>query len=134
MKRGPKQKSIATKKLAGTYRDCVDGDTVALAVVANGPVTPGYLTAEARLVWDEELARVVACGATEADSSIFARYCEMEASFRVSIIAGELPTSALITELRRVAELLGIAGQRSRLAKASAGQSASASPFSIRPK
>lgn len=132
MQRGPKLKNPAAKRLAGTYKESVDGKTVALAAVPNRPVQPSYLTPEARLVWDEEIHRVSGCGATEADSSIFARYCEMEASFRVAIMAGSLPTTALMTELRRAAELLGIAGLRSRLAKVS--QPATTSPFTVRPK
>ena len=134
MKRGPKLKNPAAKHLAGTFKPSVDGNTVALAIVTNDPTKPAYLTCEARLVWDEELKRVVACGATDADSSIFARYCEMEATYRVSIMAGELPQTALLTELRRSAELLGIAGLRSRLAKAGGSAGASASPFTVRPK
>lgn len=118
MQRGPKLKNPATKKLAGTYKECVDGNVVALATPPRDePVQPLYLSPAAKAVWKEELRRVVGCGVTESDSSLFGRYCEMEASFRQTVVEGSDIKAALLTELRRSAELLGIAGQRSRLAR-----------------
>jgi hypothetical protein len=78
---------------------------------------PRHLSVEGRLVWVEEIRRVASCGVTEADSSMFARYCECEAAYRAEVRAGALPKSALLTELRRMADLLGIAGLRLRLAR-----------------
>ncbi len=84
-------------------------------------------------MWREEVDRVTACGITDADSSLFARYCTMEAAYRTQITAGELPKAALLTELRRMAELLGIAGLRSRLARSGGSEAPKASPFTVRP-
>lgn len=86
------------------------------------------------MVWEEEFPRVIAVGVTGADSSLFARYCSMEAAFRGSAALGEVPSAALATELRRSAELLGIAGLRSRLAKASPGATDQKPTFTVRPK
>lgn len=136
MKPGRRIANPATKQLQGTFRGDRHGNIVALALpTQDAPIPPAYLTAEAKLVWAEEVRRVTACGATSADSSLFARYCEMEATFRVGVMGGELPKAALLTELRRSAELLGIAGIRSRLGRANTGQEpAKASPFTVRPK
>lgn len=92
------------------------------------------MTKEARAVWREEVDRVTACGITDADSSLFARYCTMEAFYRDQISAGELPKAAILTELRRMAELLGIAGLRSRLARVGTADKPTATPFTVRPK
>lgn len=121
MKSGRRAPNPASKQLAGTYRKDRHANIVELVTPARDePIQPGYLSAEAKAVWAEEAARVVACGVTSADSSLFARYCECEATFRVSVLAGDLPKAALLTELRRMAELLGIAGLKSRLGRGSA--------------
>lgn len=138
MKTGRRIANPQTKQLAGTYRKDRHADIVSIAPGApsNVPVQPFYLTADAKQVWREEIQRVIGCGATDADSSMFARYCELEAAFRRMIATGELPKAALITELRRSAELLGIAGARSRLARVGQPEqpSATISPFNIRRK
>lgn len=136
MKSGKRIPSPASKQLAGTYRKDRHANIAVIASpTPDAPIQPAYLSAEAKIVWAEEVRRVTACGATEADSSMFARYCEMEAAFRVQVMAGELPKAALLTELRRSAELLGIGGLRSRLARTGSQKEApKASPFSIRPR
>ena len=108
-----------TKQLAGTFRNDRHGSIGLLnaSTSAAPPAPPSYLSPEARKVWDEELPRVIGAGVTDADTSMFARYCEMHATFVVATLAGELPKSALLTELRRSAECLGIGGPKSRLAK-----------------
>lgn len=136
MKTGRRAPNPNAKKLNGTFRADRHANIVELVTPpADEPIQPSYLTVEGKAVWREELRRVIACGATSADSSMFARYCEAEAVFRVSVGNGELPKAALLTELRRMAELLGIAGQRSRLGRSSQpAQSAKPSPFAPLPK
>src|SRR3546814_13520324 len=75
---------------------------------------PDYLQPAAREIWMEELSRVMLAGVTERDSSLFAAYCSVEALNRADFIAGEAPPAAYLTEQRRRAELLGIAGPRVR--------------------
>ena len=120
MRKGRRIADPATKTLKGTFRDDRHGNIVAFVPppAKSVPVAPSWLTDLARQVWDEELPRVIAAGATDADSGFFARYCSMSATFITLTIAGESPKAALATELRRSAELLGIAGLRSRLVKA----------------
>ena len=107
------------KQLAGTFRNDRHGLIASLTETtsATPPAPPSYLTLEARKVWDEELPRVVGAGVTDADTSMLARYCEMHAAFVAATLAGELPKAALLTELRRSAECLGIGGPKSRLTK-----------------
>lgn len=134
MKTGRRITNPSPKMLAGTYRKDRHADIMGLAAPArNEPVMPAYLTVGAKLVWNKEMRRVAACGVTEADSSLFARYWECEAAFRIEVLAGGLPKSALLTELRRMAELLGIAGLRSRLAR-TGGTDAPKSGFKMMPK
>jgi hypothetical protein len=73
----------------------------------------------ARTVWLENIERVIANGATEADSDLFARYCAQEARYRAEVrlfMAGELnaPPISLTESLRKMAEILGLAGPSSR--------------------
>jgi len=134
MRTGRRIANPAAKALAGTFRADRHADIVEIATPAkSAPTQPRYLTKEAKLVWREEVDRVAACGITDADSSLFARYCTMEAVYRTQIAAGELPKAALLTELRRMAELLGIAGLRSRLARAGGTEAPKSSPFTVRP-
>jgi hypothetical protein len=118
MNRGPKLKSPATKKLAGTYKECVDGTTAPIVqLVEDTPVAPAWLSAGAKEVWADDLARVVACGAREADSHFFAAYCQWMAGFIAGVRAGDPPNAAYVSELRKQMEMLGIAGAKARLAR-----------------
>ncbi|WP_197425922.1 hypothetical protein [Erythrobacter sp. CCH5-A1] len=78
------------------------------------PIVPSYLSPAAQEIWLEEISRVMLAGVTERDSSLFATYCSTEALVRAAFIAGEPPPAAYLTELRRMRELLGIAGPRVR--------------------
>lgn len=134
MKPGRRVADPAKKDLMGTYRADRHATITEIASPPKSvPLPPAYLTADALSVWREEHPRVVACGAVEADSSIFARYCTYEANFRAMVAAGGVPKSAMLTVLRQYAELLGIAGQRSRLMKGGAPDKPASSPFTIRP-
>ncbi len=135
MNRGPKLKSPATKKLAGTYKESVDGTTAPIVNLTQDiPLPPLWLSAGAKDVWAADLARVVACGAREPDSHFFAVYCEMMTRFVASVKAGDPPNAAFVSELRKEAEMLGIAGAKSRLARlGGTPDKATTSPFSVRP-
>lgn len=90
---------------------------------------PPYLPAAAQEVWLEELGRVMIAGVTERDSSLFATYCATEALARAAFISGEPPPAAYLTELRRLRELLGIAGPRPRQGGGKPGGTAPENPF-----
>lgn len=95
------------------------------------PMMPDYLTPEAQVVWQEEIGRVMSAGVSELDSSLFARYCALEALLRkaFSTPKADPPPAAYLTAQRQAAELLGIAGRKSRVGKVSDGGKASSNPF-----
>lgn len=129
MQRGPKLKNPTTKKLAGTFKDCVDGTTAPIVQLTQDiPVAPSWLSVAAKDVWAADLARVVACGAREPDSHFFAVYCEMMARFVATVKAGDPPNAAFVSELRKEAEMLGIAGAKARLARGG-DQTPASNPF-----
>ena len=115
MRRGPKPQTPVTKAKRGTLRSDRDGDgPVQLIAAGDPPIVPSYLSPAAQEIWLEEISRVLLAGVTERDSSLFATYCSTEALVRAAFIAGEPPPAAYLTELRRMRELLGIAGPRVR--------------------
>lgn len=115
MKRGPKPQTAVTKAKRGTLRPDRDGDgPVQFITAGDPPIVPSYLSPAAQEIWLEEISRVMLAGVTERDSSLFATYCSTEALVRAAFIAGEPPPAAYLTELRRMRELLGIAGPRVR--------------------
>jgi phage terminase small subunit len=83
-----------------------------IEIIASGdpPQMPDYLTAEAQAVWGEEIGRIMAAGGSETDSALVGRYCSLESMVRQAFASGSPPPAAYLAELRRHAELLGIAG------------------------
>jgi hypothetical protein len=116
MKPGPKRKTPTEKAAAGTLRPFRDAGITELIVAGNPPIAPDYMTAEAIDVWQEAIGRVMSAGVTEVDSSLFARYCSLEALVRKAFASGgEPPPAAYLTVLRQHEELLRIAGPKSRV-------------------
>jgi hypothetical protein len=133
VKRGPKPQMPQVKAARGTLRKDRDGASgmgaVTLIMAGDPPVMPDYLLPAAREIWIEELSRVMLAGVSEADSSLFATYCSTEALARSAFQAGEPPPAAYLTELRRMRELLGIAGPRARIPGKAAAGGQSDNPF-----
>jgi len=75
---------------------------------------PDYLTAAAKDVWFEEIEHVVANGINNSHASTFARYCSLEAQCRAIFASGDVPRGAYLSEVRKLAELLGISGLAAR--------------------
>jgi len=112
MKRGPKPKPRTTQK--------------APIEASNSPVMPDYLAEEdcmhpARTVWLENIERVLENGCHDGDSDFFARYCIQEAGYREHVklwFEGHpnfgAPKTSAVESLRKMSELLGIAGPSSR--------------------
>lgn len=117
MKRGTKPQTASAKIAKGTFQPCRDAAKVQIEVGDNPPVMPGYLNPEAAEVWSETIARVMAVGIVEADSSLLARYCAMEACCRGTLAKGEPIPATVMTALRQSEELLGIAGPKSRIGR-----------------
>jgi phage terminase small subunit len=130
MKRGPKPQPPSEKLARGTFQPVRDGLKTEIIVPGNPPAMPDYLSPEAIDVWQENIGRVMASGTTELDSDLFARYCATEALVRKAFKAGgEAPPAAYLTLLRQYAELLGIAGRRSRVGKVANDPTQNANPF-----
>jgi phage terminase small subunit len=135
MDRGRKLSNPAHKALANTHNVTRDRNINVLATVtADAPVAPDWLPDRAAAVWDVDLPRVTACGATSTDSQMFALYCVTMADFIAGVNAGEAPNAAFRSELRKQMEMLCIAGAKSRLAKIANGSPQTANPFSVRPQ
>ena len=132
MKRGRKPEPPAIKWDRGTFQPSRDDGKTEIIVPGDPPMMPDYLTPEAELVWQEEIGRVMQAGVTEIDSSLFARYCSLEALIRKAFrLGGEAPPAAYLTTQRQMAELLGIAGRKSRVGKgAGNGNPVEGNPFS----
>lgn len=130
MQRGRKPEAPSTKVARGTVQKVRDGLKTEILVPGDPPVMPDYLTPEAIDVWQEEIGRAMAAGVAEIDSSLFARYCATEALVRKAFQAGEEPPpAAYLTVLRQYAELLGIAGRKSRVGKVTNDPTQSRNPF-----
>lgn len=128
MKPGPLPSTQATKIARGTFQPCRDGDKTQMIVSGDPPQMPDFLTAEAEIVWQETVGRVMHVGVAEPDSSFLARYCAMEALSRETLGKGEPIPASVMTALRQMEELLGIAGPKSRIGRVSDGKSSN--PFS----
>ena len=117
MQRGRKPEPASVKAARGTLQPIRDGLKTEIIVPGDPPAMPDYLTSAAIDVWQEELGRVMAAGVAEIDSSLFARYCSLEALVREAFKSGSPPPASFLTVLRQYAELLGIAGRKSRVGK-----------------
>lgn len=130
MDRGRKPEPAATKLARGTFQPCRDGTKVQVIAAGDPPMMPDYLgeDPEAVEIWQDTLGRVMSLGVCEPDSHFLARYCAAEAQARrVFKNDGQL-TAPMLTALRQMEELLGIAGPKSRVGRKQDGQPAN--PFS----
>mgnify|MGYP000927976595 CR=1 FL=1 len=127
MKPGRKPEPVSTKLARGTFQNHRDGDKVQILVAGDPPQMPDYLTAEAIDVWQETVGRVMHIGVSEVDSSLLGRYCAMEALSRKTLSGGEPIPASVMTALRQMEELLGIAGPKSRIGRVTDGKSSN--PF-----
>lgn len=131
MQRGRKAEPPSTKLARGTFQPVRDGLKQEIVVAGDPPMMPEYLTPPAQMVWQEEIGRVMAAGVTEIDSSLFARYCALEALIRAAFadLEGVPPPASYLTTQRQMAELLGIAGRKSRVGKGVNGGQSKGNPF-----
>lgn len=113
MQRGPKAQLPSEKKAKGTYQPVRDGGRVEVIEPLSTPQQPDWLTAEAQEIWLDDVGRVRL--ATEADSSLFSNYCSLQGAIVTAIRKGETPPIAAFTEVRKMQEVLGIGGARSRV-------------------
>ena len=129
-RRGAPKRQLPSEKLAkGTYQSCRDAGVVEVIEPSGLPQRPDWLTAEGEEVWMDDVGRVAAHRLVgEKDASAFGTYCNLMGATIKAWRAGECPPIAAITETRKMQELFGIAGARSRLKVAS--EQESSNPFS----
>lgn len=130
MRPGPKADPASTALARGTFRPVRHSERGVVVVPGDPPQMPDYLAedAEAIEVWEETLGRVMAIGVVEPDSSFLARYCAAEAQARRVFKNDGMLTAPMLTALRQMEELLGIAGPKSRVGRVADGKSSN--PFS----
>jgi hypothetical protein len=114
MRSGKKPTTNQSKVTGGTAKPSRVREEIAVPTALSIPIMPLYLTKTASAVWNEEAERIIAGGGTALDSDLIARYCSLEAITRAIFEAGDCPPIAALTELRRMAESLGMAGAQSR--------------------
>lgn len=116
MQRGHKPETPATKRTRGTFRPVRDGHKCELVVPTMLPQQPTWLTEAGQQEWLDNIPRV-ATGriVTETDSALFATLCNLWGALGQAWQAGAVPPAAHLTEARRLAELLGLAGSKSRV-------------------
>ena len=131
MNRGPKPQLPSEKAARGTLRKHRDGDVIEVVEPNALPMQPDWLTAEGQEVWQDDLGRVIASKlATERDSTAFANLCNLQGMIVKCWRAGEAPPVTALVEVRRLQELFGIAGARSRLRVKGMGTNEGTNPFS----
>ena len=119
MQRGPKAQLPSEKKAKGTYQRVRDGHRIEIIEPMSTPNQPDWLTGEAQEIWLDDIGRVKL--ATEADTTLFANYCSLQGAIVKAIRAGETPPIAAFSEVRKMQEVLGIGGARSRVGIAPEG-------------
>jgi hypothetical protein len=124
MRRGRKPIPASEKAQRGTFRQDRDAHKLQIVASNDGPVMPVHMHESedespfvtlARSIWVELHPMVTAMGVSECDSALFARYCFLEADARALMVQGVLPSTAKMTQLRQMEELLRIAGPKSRV-------------------
>ncbi|RUT32635.1 hypothetical protein EMQ25_05670 [Arsenicitalea aurantiaca] len=116
MQRGPKRLPPSEKKAKGTFQKSRDGHVVEVIEPNAMPMRPQWLTAEGEEVWLDDLGRVQANRlVTEKDSTAFGNYCNLQGMIIKCFRAGEAPPITAMAEVRKLQELFGIGGAKTRL-------------------
>jgi hypothetical protein len=104
------------KRQRGTLRPAREKGVIEIAAPRDPPMMPGWLTEAGKSAWLDNVGRVMQTGlGTELDSDLFANYCNLIGAIGQAWAAGEVPPGWAIGEARRLGELFGLAGARSRI-------------------
>ena len=129
MKGGHKPQTPAAKRARSTYRRDRDGQRFEVVTPAALPIQPDWLTEAGRDQWLDNIGRVSSTHlATETDSAMFATFCNVMGALSLCWRSGEVPPAAHLVEARRLAELFGLAGPKSRVG-APPGATKESNPF-----
>jgi hypothetical protein len=128
VKRGTKPGLPSQRIARGTYRPDRDGGVVEVIEPESLPQRPDWLTSEGEEVWMDDVGRVAAHKlVSEKDASAFGQYCNLMGACIKAWRSGNVPPITAIAESRKMQELFGICGARSRLKVAQ--QDATTNPF-----
>ena len=127
----PKRQLPSIRAERGTLRaDRGDFDFVELAAPDDLPQRPDFLTAAGEEVWMDVIGEVTSNHlVSRRDTEMFATFCNLAGANRMAWRAGEVPPLSALAEMRRLAELFGIASAKSRVVKLDKG-GPSGNPFS----
>src|SRR5689334_19172274 len=119
MNRGAKRLPPRLKVLTGSYRRDRDAHAVELGVTEGTPTPPAWLPPDAVAVWNETWPRVAGLKLVgKQDAGVFANYCALTAALARAWRGNTAPPpAALLSEHRKVSELLGLAGAKSRVGR-----------------
>jgi hypothetical protein len=129
MKRGVKPLDSTEKEARGTDQPARNR-TVTVFERAALPQQPDWLTEDGQHVWLDNIGRVsTSRGAAELDSDLFANFCNLQGAIVKAWRVGEVPPITALMEVRKMMELLRIAGPSSRVVKVSDGEKPAGNPF-----
>jgi hypothetical protein len=92
------------------------------------PVRPDSLTPGGSEMWTDLIEHVAGPLATARDSMLFSQLCNLAAAINEAWASGAAPPATYMSELRRLSELFGIAGVKSRIGRVVAAEPKS-NPF-----
>jgi hypothetical protein len=106
------------KKERGTYRPDRDKLTIEITVPKSLPQQPdSLLTKGGAQFWLDLVGRAAQVGATELDSTTLALYCNILADIATAAQNGFSPPISAYSAAIKYAEMLGLAGMKSRVVK-----------------
>lgn len=133
MEKGHRRRQLpAIKDERVTVRpDRGDLEYIELVAPDDMPQRPDFLTTAGEEVWMDIIGEVSANRlVSRRDTELFGTLCNLAGANRMAWRAGEVPPLSAIAEMRRLMELFGIAGAKSRVVKVAQGGGPSGNPFS----
>jgi hypothetical protein len=124
MEKGHNRRQLPSiKDERGTTRaDRGDMDFIEIVAPDDMPQRPDFLTTAGEEVWMDTIGEVSANRLVSSrDTELFATFCNLAGANRMAWRAGEVPPLGAIAEMRRLMELFGIAGAKSRVVKVDKG-------------
>jgi hypothetical protein len=130
MRRGRVEKLPSERLAEGTFRKDLHANKIELKPMTRTPVfiyPPEWLTPDGKIVWEENIKNCTP-SLEDADVNCFGMFCNMMGLIQQCYKAGKRPSFDYLTETRKLAELFGLCGARSRVVDNSA-TSSSDNPF-----
>jgi hypothetical protein len=129
MKGGRKATPPSIHIAQGTYQPCRHAGTVEIVEPDSLPRQPDWLTDAGRQIWLDDIGRVSSTRlVSESDSTAFANYCNLQGAITLAWQSGQVPPTTALAEVRKMQELFGLGGAKSRLKAANGGKTSN--PFS----